>query len=161
MSRGRKRRASQLRKDCGHAGNDVTRWLSYSDTTQPSLFQNVIFKRKGLERKSKDTPHPCLQTKCKEGTLHREQIVSNRCPLEAALLNHNSSSQSESSRVWLLSDRMSKCTLKNFPAAKPIQRAYYHRNAEHLRIPAGNLWNHTLKSPARKPSASHTVTFEV
>lgn len=43
----------------------------------------------------------------------------------------------------------------------PIQRAYYHGNAEHLCVPVGNLWNHILKPPARKTSASQTVTCEL
>lgn len=46
------------------------------------------------------------------------KLVSNYCPLEATLLNYTSSSQSGSSSAWRLTDRMSKCRLKNFPAAK-------------------------------------------
>jgi len=42
----------------------------------------------------------------------------------------------------------------------PIQRACRHGNAEHLRVPVGNLWNHILKTPARKTSQPCSLSMK-
>lgn len=52
-------------------------YMLVKQVTQPhrlTCFKTCLFesflKRKGLETNSKETPHPCLQTQSKEGTLH-------------------------------------------------------------------------------------------
>jgi len=106
-------------------------------------------KRKSSEIKSKEKYHTHTY-KLKEKKELSPVYVTNWCPLEATLLNYTSSSQSESSSVWRLTDRMSKCRLKNFPAAKSNPKSMSPWKRRTLACPRGKSVKPHTKNPSQK-----------
>lgn len=112
-------------------------------------------KRKSSEMKSKEKYHTHTY-KLKENkelspVYVTSKTLTNCCPLEATLLNYTSSSQSESSSVWRLTDRMSKCRLKNFPLLlNPIQRAILPWKRRTLTCPSGKSVKPHTKNSSQK-----------
>lgn len=149
----RKCTASHLGKDCGRAGNDVTCWLSNGDTTLRSLFRLILSFVMPANRKRK-VPSPYLWNPLK--TRH----------LTAAPLRSPSAiAHQVANRDWAICAlSLTGCHSVDWRTSlplNPIQKERYHRNTEYSCVPAGNPWNHTQKTPAKKTPASHAVTFEL